>query len=406
MSEHSSSQPTDTATPNGTSAPFGGLGWLNARRLPCPPHSHTSICGFEDVRLTLSNDEDLLKQLADHLSLPKAWDDNTHFDILALSGGASGGAYGAGAMVGWTQTGTRPQFELVTGVSTGALIAPLAFLGPDWDDKLRDAYTGGHASQLLSPRRVAPLFSGGLLKSLALESLIAPFIDEELIVAVASEHARGRRLLVATTDLDHQTTCIWDMGAIASRGGPKALELFRQVLVASASLPGIFSPQRIQTQHEGEACEEMHVDGGVSAPLFILPETLLQWDKLGERLKGGRVYVIVNTVLDATPRATAPNVAAVMTRSFEAMLRFSYRQSLNIATALCAARGIPLETAAIPSDIRQTNLLSFDKGVMEALFKEGHQRAVSGTLWSTAVAAPVAKRRRGLLGWLGGKRGR
>jgi len=355
------------------------------RRLPCAPVAHAEVKGFKDIRLTVSAAEASLATAADRLSLPRSGWTSGRFDILALSGGAAGGAYGAGAMTGWTETGTRPEFALVTGVSTGALIAPLAFLGPQWDAKLKDAYTGGHARQLLSPRRLAPMFSGGLLKSDALHSLIEPFVDADLIAAIAEQHARGRRLLVATTDLDHQACCIWDMGAIASHGGDKALNLFREVLVASPSLPGIFSPHRITTEYDGCTFEEMHVDGGVSAPLFIMPDGLLRWNKLGRRLKGGRVHVIVNTMLDPQPRPVAPNLPAVTTRSFEAMLRFSYRQSLITATTLCAAQGIPLKTASIPNEIRASNLLNFDTAAMEALFNEGRKRAISGELWSTEV---------------------
>lgn len=354
------------------------------RRLPCAPVADAEVKGFKDIRLTVSAAETSLALAADRLSLPRSGWTSGRFDILALSGGAAGGAYGAGALTGWTETGTRPEFALVTGVSTGALIAPLAFLGPSWDEKLKDAYTGGHAKQLLSPRRMA-MFSGGLLKAEALHSLIEPFVDAELIAAVAAQHARGRRLLVATTDLDHQACCIWDMGAIASHGGEQALKLFREVLVASASLPGIFSPHRITTEYEGCLYEEMHVDGGVSAPLFIMPEGLLRWNKLGKRLKGGRVHVIVNTMLDPQPRAVAPNLPAVMMRSFEAMLRFSYRQSLITATTLCAAQGIPLKTASIPNEAQTSNILNFETAAMEALFNEGRQRAVSGQLWSTEV---------------------
>ncbi|WP_292051594.1 MULTISPECIES: patatin-like phospholipase family protein [unclassified Brevundimonas] len=362
------------------------------RRLPCAPVAHAEVKGFKDIRLTVSAAENSLAMAADRLSLPRSGWTSGRFDILALSGGAAGGAYGAGAMTGWTESGTRPEFALVTGVSTGALIAPLAFLGPAWDGKLKDAYTGGHARQLLSPRRMAPMFSGGLLKSDALHSLIEPFVDMKLIEAVAQEHARGRRLLVATTDLDHQACCIWDMGAIASHGGDGALKLFREVLVASASLPGIFSPHRITTEYDGCIYEEMHVDGGVSAPLFIIPDGLLRWNKLGKRLKGGRVHVIVNTMLDPEPRPVAPNLPAVMTRSFEAMLRFSYRQSLITATTLCAAQGIPLKTAAIPNAVRANNLLNFDTAAMEALFNEGRKRALSGELWSTEVPATGLER--------------
>jgi len=354
-------------------------------RAACPPVSDAQVVGFTDIRLSTSCAESALQHAADRLSLPRSNLSSSCYDILAISGGAAGGAFGAGAMCGWTKTGNRPEFALVTGVSTGALIAPLAFLGPDWDEKLHDAYTGGHARALLDPRRIAPALSGGLLRGEALEHLIAPFVDMEMIDAVAREHDRGRRLLVATTDLDRQSACIWDMGAIACHGGHKALRLFRDVLIASASLPVVFSPRLIDVEIDGERYQEMHVDGGLASPLFLMPDSLLRWQNLGKRLKGGRVHVIVNTVMDPEPRTTAPNMASTTLRSFDAMLRFTYHQALSTAVALCAARGIPLKTASIPALPEGTNLMNFDTAAMGALFEAGQQRAIDGSLWSTAV---------------------
>ena len=350
-----------------------------------PPVSNAQIKGFTDIRLSADTAEEALQQAADRLSLPRANWASERFDILALSGGAAGGAFGAGALCGWTKSGHRPRFALVTGVSTGALIAPLAFLGAAYDEKLRDAYTGGHARSLLDPRRLAPVLSGGLLRAEALEALITPFVDMELIEAIAREHERGRRLLVATTDLDSQSACIWDMGAIASHGGEKALRLFKDILVASASLPVVFSPRLIDVEVDGQTYQEMHVDGGLASPLFLMPESLLRWQKLGKRLKGGRVHVIINTVLDPSPKTTAPNMATVTTRSFDAMLRFSYRQALSTAVTLCAARGLPLRTASIPRLPDGVNLMNFDTAAMQSLFETGQGMALNGSLWSTAV---------------------
>ncbi|HEY1072788.1 patatin-like phospholipase family protein [Brevundimonas sp.] len=368
-------------------------------RLPAPPPGQGRVKGFSDIRLSIEQAETSLEAAADRLSLPRSGWASGRFDMLAISGGAAGGAYGAGALVGLTEAGVRPEFALVTGVSTGALIAPFAFLGPAWDDRLADAYVGGHAADLLSLRRLASSFTGGLFRGEALDALIHPFVDEAMIDAVAAEHARGRRLLVATTDLDSQRACIWDMGAIAAHGGERAVALFREVLAASASLPGLFPPRRIPCTVEGEAdgekFEEMHVDGGVAAPLFLMPEGLLRWNRLGRRLHRGRVHVLVNTVLEPAPRTTAPNVAAVLTRSFDAMLRFSYRQALGTATTFCAAQGLPISVASIPDAPDQGGMLSFDTATMQRLFDAARERARAGELWRSPVAE-----RQGLQGLL------
>ncbi|MET4683817.1 patatin-like phospholipase family protein [Brevundimonas faecalis] len=357
-------------------------------RLPAPPAGRGIIPGFADVRLSVEEAETSLEAAADRLSLPRSGWSSGRFDMLAVSGGAAGGAYGAGALVGLTEARTRPEFALVTGVSTGALIAPFAFLGPKWDERLADAYTGGHAAHLLSLRGLASGFTGGFFGAEALDALIHPFVDEALIDAVAAEHARGRRLLVATTDLDSQRPCIWDMGAVAAHGGKEAVVLFREVLAASASLPGLFSPRRIACEVDGEAHEEMHVDGGVAAPLFLMPEGLLRWKRLGRRLNRGRVHVLVNTVLEPETRTTAPNMAAVLSRSFEAMLRFSYRQALGTATTFCAAQGLPISVASIPDAPDQGGMLSFDTATMKRLFDAARERARAGELWRSPVAEP------------------
>ena len=173
--------------------------------------------------------------------------------VLALSGGGADGAYGAGVLVGLDpSSGTRPEFQVVTGVSTGALIAPFAFLGPDWDGKLEEAFTGPAAGALLSPRGFgALLFGPSVYRGRPLERLVGHYVDDALLQAVARENARGRKLLVATTDLDRQETVIWNMGEIAASGGPQARRLFRDVLVASASVPGVFPPKLIEVRDGG-----------------------------------------------------------------------------------------------------------------------------------------------------------
>ncbi|MBU1375127.1 MAG: patatin-like phospholipase family protein [Alphaproteobacteria bacterium] len=353
-------------------------------RLPAPAAGlRTELPGFEGVRFGVEEAEDSLVAAADRLALPRSALSDEPFNILAISGGAAGGAFGAGVLVGLTQAGARPKFAIVTGVSTGALMAPFAFLGSAWDDRLTEAYTGGYAVQALSLKHRPDSFGVGLLGARALERLIDRFIDQDVVEAVAREHALGRRLLTMTTDLDRQATCIWDMGQIASHGGPEALALFRKVLVASSSLPGLFPPRRFACEADGVAYEEMHVDGGVSAPLFIMPEALLRWRNLGNRLDHGRIYVIVNTVLEQAPRTTHNNIASILFRSFDTMLRFSYRNALSTAATFCAAHNLPLSATALLDDPANGNMLNFDTANMKRVFDAAVTRAQGDHLWTT-----------------------
>ncbi|MDO9337375.1 MAG: patatin [Caulobacteraceae bacterium] len=360
---------------------------LPGARLPSPGLTKALIAGFEGVRLSVEEAEDSLVAAADRLAPLRAPWAREAFNILAISGGAAGGAYGAGILVGMTRAGRRPDFAIVTGVSTGALIAPFAFLGPSWDDRLTDAYTGGHASDLLGLGKLAP-GSGAIFRAESLDRLVGKFIDAEMLAAIAAEHAKGRRLLVATTDLDRQRTVIWDMGEIARHGGEEALALFRTVLVASGSLPGIFPPKRIVCQADGVLYEEMHVDGGVTTPLFLMPEALLRWRKLGQRLARSQVYAIVNTVLDQAPRTTQNNIAAILIRSFDTMLRFSYRHAIEVTAAFCARHRLPFSVATIPDPGEAFSMMSFDTVSMRRNFDNAVERAMGDNLWSTPVAEP------------------
>ena len=178
--------------------------------------------------------------------------------VLALSGGGADGAFGAGLLAGWSARGTRPQFTLVTGASAGALIAPFAFLGPAYDETLRSVFATGEMANLLQPEGLAGLFGTGLFKTEPLRDLITRHVDGPMLEAIAREHRAGRRLYVVTTNLDAQRTAIWDMGKIAASGDPGALNLFRNVLTASASIPGVFSPTLIEVEADGRRSAEMH----------------------------------------------------------------------------------------------------------------------------------------------------
>src|SRR6202035_96647 len=186
-------------------------------------------------------------------------------NVLALSGGGAGAAFGAGALAGLSKAGTRPQFHVVTGVSAGALTAPFAFLGPAWDDELTESFSGQRSAKLVQFSLSGLLFGSSVFRGKPLADLVNHYATEEMLRAVAREAAKGRLLLIATTDLDSERTVIWDMGAIAMHGGPEGLRLFRQVLIASASIPGLFPPVMIPVETLGTVFEEMHVDGSATA---------------------------------------------------------------------------------------------------------------------------------------------
>ncbi|HLQ25635.1 MAG TPA: patatin-like phospholipase family protein [Acidiferrobacterales bacterium] len=304
-------------------------------------------------------------------------------NILALSGGGAGGAFGAGALVGLSRRRERPQFEIVTGVSAGAIIAPFAFLGPAWDAQLIEAYLGGRLEHLLRLRGVGVLFSPGLYQLEPLTELVDHFVTDEVIQAVAHEAAKGRLLLVATTDLDKEETVIWDMGAIAAHGGKAARTLFRDVLVASASISGVFPPVMIHVEDAGTSYDEMHVDGGATVPFFIMPGFFNILPSEPDGLKGANVYVLINTQLGESPRTTPVEPIPVIARSFSATLKHMSRETLGLTAAFAQRQGMSLRFSEIPVDYPFQGPLDFHASNLQALFNYAAECAFEGRLWTT-----------------------
>jgi predicted acylesterase/phospholipase RssA len=304
-------------------------------------------------------------------------------DILALSGGGAGGVFGAGAMAGFTHSGKRPTFEIVTGISTGSLIAPFAFLGPEWDQKLEEGYTGGKSASLVTTAGVGSLFRVGVFKGDALRELVSEFVTPELIEAVARESATGRALLVATTDLDTEQPVYWDMGAIAARGGDEARELFINVLVASSSVPGAFPPVMIPVEGPAGKYDEMHVDGGVTVPFFIAPEVAFMADGVFPGLRGANVYVVINGQLESTPRITPPNtISMVMRSSNVAMMRMA-RSEMLLAAGYARRNRMKFHFTYLPGTYPFAGSLNFEQASMRQLFDYAEACAEKGELWLT-----------------------
>lgn len=369
----------------------GGLlaACATAPRLDTPPVSPRGAnpVGFAASVRMETNDSDFHKENAPRAARAIVKTADRTVDMLALSGGGAGGAYGAGVLVGLTNAGTRPRFEIVTGVSTGALIAPFAFLGPEWDGTLTEAYRGDATNNLMQSRGVGALFDVGMFDGKPLRDLVERFVDDKLIAAIAAATSEGRMLLVATTNLDREETVIWDMGAIAQTGGPKARKLFQDVLVASASVPGVFPPVMINVEKDGKTYQEMHVDGGASTPFFIAPETVLHMDSATTNLRGANVYVIINGQAASVPRTTSNNTIDIAARSFNAVLNQMTRSAIQQTGDFATRNSLGYRFTGIPSDIQFGGSLAFDKGNMSATFDYGMRCASRGLVWVTEKEA-------------------
>jgi predicted acylesterase/phospholipase RssA len=303
-------------------------------------------------------------------------------NILALSGGGAGGAFGAGALVGLTRSASRPQFSVVTGVSAGALIAPYAFLGPDWDNQLAEVYTSGHAEHLLKSRGMAALFGSSLYSGTPLKALVDRYATDALIQAVAREAASGRLLLVATTDVGTGEPVIWDLGSIATNGGAGARALFRDVLVASASVPGLFPPVVIRVQEQQALYDEVHVDGTTTVPFFVPLAFVKSTGEARDASQGTAVYVIVDGQLSEQPAAIRLRTSTILSRSVSAGLNHMLRTTLELTATDVELKGAQFQFAAIPVAYPQRDSFDFRTPTMRSLFKYGYRCAQAGRLWS------------------------
>jgi predicted acylesterase/phospholipase RssA len=304
--------------------------------------------------------------------------------ILALSGGGADGAFGAGALVGLTQSTSRPKFSVVTGVSTGALIAPYAFLGSDWDDELLEVYTSGRAEHLLKTRGLGALFGSSLYSGTPLKDLVDRYATDALIQAVAREASTGRLLLVATTDVSTGEPVIWDLGSIAMNGGANAHALFRDVLVASASVPGLFPPVVIRVQEQQALYDEVHVDGTISVPFFVpLAFVDAARDASGSP-QGVTVYVIVDGRLSEQPAPIPLRARSIVSRSVSAGLDHMLRTTLELTATDAQLKGAQFQFAAIPVGYPQVNSFDFRTPSMRSLFQYGYKCAQAGRLWTSS----------------------
>ena len=318
---------------------------------------------------------------------------------LVLSGGGAGGAFGAGALVGLSRRQERPQFDLVTGVSAGALIAPFAFLGPAWDPQLTEAFTSGRGEQM-SVRGLLGLSFGASRRSAALRALVDHYVTRDLVKAVAQEAGKGRLLWVATTDLDKEETVIWDLGAIAMRGGEPARGLFRDVLVASASVPGVFDPVLIHVQQGSRPYDEMHVDGNASTSLFLAPMAAYFALLDQQSLDGARVYVLINGQIMDAPETTPYKLGPVVARTFQVALRHMSRAQVVAIDQFAAQYRMSVQSTYLPYDFPRYSPSDFTASSMRPLFQYGARCAESGRLWTTVdetmaavtAAGPVVKR--------------
>jgi len=366
-------------------------GCSTLERVPAVPSQYDSasveVVGVPDVRYDIFNQSGINELVGHFHELQSGYvrqDNSAAF--LSISGGGDNGAFTAGFLNGWTKTGNRPNFRLVTGISTGALIAPFAFLGKDYDVTLKDLYTNVTPSDIYRKRNIVEgLFADSLADSKPLYDLISQYVDEDFLKKVAFEYSKNRRfLLIGTTNLDSKKPVIWNMGRIAMIGGPQALTLFKKVMLASASIPGVFPPVMLDVEVDGKKYQEMHVDGGANTQAFLYPPALTQklkdensFDKNIKR----EAYIIRNADLSPEGEEVRRRTLPIVLKTVGQLIHTQGVGDLYKMYISTQQDNVGYNLAYIEDDFEFPHLEEFDQAYMKALYDYGEKKAKGGYKW-------------------------
>jgi hypothetical protein len=356
-----------------------------------------AISGMPDIRTDIDNPDPVVmqKSLIDSFKEEGKNDYPTSvlgiktYPVLAISGGGANGAYGAGLLKGWSKEGSRPLFKIITGVSSGSIIALYTFLGKDYDDQLEAFFTTMSTKDIVTKKNLLAIILGdSLMSSAPLAKKISAIVDEKLIADVCKEHKRGRRLFVGTANLDAQEFVVWDMGALACKGGPDSLDLFRKIIMASSALPMTVPPVYFKVSSDSGQCyDEMHVDGGTIRGVFYI-------DRLTKNMEGAakvfgtdpskykpQIYILSNSFMSPNREQVKDSLIGISVRSLDTVVAAANNGDIYRLYAVAKRRGLDFNLAYIPADFEPNSKELFDKKEMQRLFKRGYDDAINGYKW-------------------------
>ncbi len=374
------------------------------RPLPAPPdeaYRTADVPGFPQARIWGDEPvadgrerlEEFVRQIRARADAEGAMPNDDRLDSLVLSGGGSDGPFGAGLLYGWTEAGTRPEFTIVTGISAGALIAPFAFLGSDYDDDMRSFTVESSADTLITVQLVRGILDGvGLIDNSKLQRRLRGLITPDVVRKIAAEHERGRRLFIGTTNLDAQRPVYWRVSRIAWLGRDNAAataDFITKIIIASASIPGAFPPQFFTVQAGGSLFSEMHVDGGVTNQLFLLPrESRIEGlpRDIERFARRGTVYIIRNTRLSPSYDPLPLGIFQVAARSISTMIKFGGRSDIFVLEDQAKQAGFGVKVTAVPESFTMEEDGLFDPVYMQALFEQGRELGREESAWTLDIA--------------------
>jgi hypothetical protein len=322
---------------------------------------------------------------------PRGPEGELQYAALAISGGGDHGAFGAGYLKGWSDSGTRPNFKIVTGISTGALIAPFAMLGSEYDEILKTSYTTIAADDVFEMRHItSALWGESLADNHPLLDLVHDVVTEEVIDAVGRAHNEGQRLLIGTTNFDAQRPVIWNMGVVANSKHPDAYRVFREILVASASIPILFPPVLIDVEAGGQTYDEMHVDGGTVGQMFFYGSAL-DWKKVIAEASGGKelvdkstLYVIIDGEIDPESEAVRRRLGPITHRTISTLIKVSAWSALYRMYLHAEQGGYGFKYVGLPDSYEPQVKEPYNSEEMTRMFDIGYEIGLQGDGWRSA----------------------
>jgi predicted acylesterase/phospholipase RssA len=355
--------------------------------VPAALVASSAIPGYSRIRYWGDDGAGISKEMILEIAQQQRASGNMATDryFLSVSGGGSNGAFGAGILFGWTATGTRPEFTVVTGISTGSLIAPFAFLGPPYDESLKAAYTEITGKDIFKKKGLLAIVgSESAADNTPLRHLVERYVTDRMLADIAREHSRGRRLLIGTTNLDAERPVVWDIGAIASSNGRSRKQLIQNILIASSSIPGVFPPINIKVAADGKSYDEMHVDGGTSNQAFLFPS---QFSVRAAAKKSGlkrnwTLYVIRNGKISPEYSAVKPKLMAIVGKSISSLIKTQGIGDLYRMYSNAQRDGMKFNAIWIPESFTKIEPEPFDRAFMNELFKVGLEMGQNGIPWA------------------------
>jgi len=351
--------------------------------------------GSVDLNITKNTSEfDIRNSLGNSLKLNYLDSNATKkFNILAISGGGSHGAYGCGVLNGWKDSGDMPKFDVVTGISTGSIISTFIFLGGKNIDKISKIYTSISTSDIYY-YNFFKLFGGSSITSTEpLKDMLKKFITQEVLDKVAIEYKAGRRLYVGTTNLDNGNLIVWDMTAIAASNHKDKLQLYRDIIYASSAIPVLFDPQYFKVNYKNKEYYQMHVDGGINSYVFMIG-MYDNWNKVlgikNDVKLDISLYILANRQYRYKKQnqpVSGDGIISILIAVTKNSVDLNYDRSIYRIYKACEKKGYNFYYTGIEDDIILKYLPhQFNTKEMKKLFKDGYDKGRNGISWQTSIS--------------------